>query len=895
MSDSIKAGTTNVTTYFQLRNVADGTDATGKTITAFDLQYVRSGATPVVKVDATALAAANSAHADNKMIEVDSADQPATYRVDWPDAAFITGVREVVLTVKHADIQTASLRMLIDPPANMTQINGDTSDATDLGLAIDNDSNLVKSNLTEIAGSVQSVTDLKDFADSGYDPSTNKVQGVVLVDTTTAVTNELNVNVVKISGDAIAADNLEAILDGTGAAMTLKSSTQSPLHIEATGGGFSGMKTIGNAAGSGFTSTGGATGHGIHAKGGATSGQGLKAEALGTGSHGVRFIGTGAFAGLKAEGGSDGSGLQLDGSGSGSGILAAGGATGHGARFDGSASGHGIFAISPGGSGMRLEGGGNSAGLFAISGNGFGAGIHAEGGSSGEGILAQAGGGVTGGGTNIGLRIIGKLVGHGLSAESGPGATGDAIKAEAKSTNGNGLNVIGKGTGHGLTAVKGATGKDIDADEIDTIKTDVAAILVDTAVIGSPAGASIAADIAAVKSDSAAILVDTADMQPKLGTPAADLAADIAAVKVDTAAILVDTTAGGAGPWTQQPAGMGITPLASGTAQSGGSNFIQLAASETFANDELDGNIVNIVFGTGAGQSRVITNHVGATDTSNVSPDWATNPDATSGYEVVQGSANITTVSLTAEDLPTATALAAVQADVTAILADTADMQPKLGTPVADISADIAATKTVVDSILVDTADMQPKLGTPVADISADIAASRTVINAIFVDTGDIQPKIGTPVTDLAADIAAVKVDTAAILVDTADMQPKLGTPAADISADIAATKSVVDAILVDTADMQPKLGTPAGASMSADIAAVKSETALTKADTTLLIKFRKNSKIISKIAAEFFLITFDDNDTTEIARQELKTFDGTTIAELAGTGQASQRKKSTV
>lgn len=39
----------------------------------------------------------------------------------------------------------------------------------------------------------------------------------------------------------------------------------------------------------------------------------------------------------------------------------------------------------------------------------------------------------------------------------------------------------------------------------------------------------------------AATLVDTADMQPKIGTPAADLSADIAAVKVDTATVLVDT------------------------------------------------------------------------------------------------------------------------------------------------------------------------------------------------------------------------------------------------------------------------------------------------------------------------------------------------------------------
>lgn len=51
-----------------------------------------------------------------------------------------------------------------------------------------------------------------------------------------------------------------------------------------------------------------------------------------------------------------------------------------------------------------------------------------------------------------------------------------------------------------------------------------------------------------------ATLVDTADIQPKIGTPAADVSADIAAVKVDTAAILVDTAVIGA-------AGAGLTDL----------------------------------------------------------------------------------------------------------------------------------------------------------------------------------------------------------------------------------------------------------------------------------------------------------------------------------------------
>ena len=58
----VTGGDTNVTTYFMMRLSADGTAATGLTITTFDLQYTRTGALPSTKVDATALTAADDAH-----------------------------------------------------------------------------------------------------------------------------------------------------------------------------------------------------------------------------------------------------------------------------------------------------------------------------------------------------------------------------------------------------------------------------------------------------------------------------------------------------------------------------------------------------------------------------------------------------------------------------------------------------------------------------------------------------------------------------------------------------------------------------------------------------------------------------------------------------------------
>lgn len=75
--------------------------------------------------------------------------------------------------------------------------------------------------------------------------------------------------------------------------------------------------------------------------------------------------------------------------------------------------------------------------------------------------------------------------------------------------------------------------------------------------------------------------------------------------------------------------------LAMGTAQGGSSNSIQLAATETFADDEPNGCTVAITHGLGAGQARQITNYVGSTDTASVKPNWTTTPDSTSVYVIL--------------------------------------------------------------------------------------------------------------------------------------------------------------------------------------------------------------------------------------------------------------------
>lgn len=95
---TVKKGAVDQTFYFKLVDSAAGTPETGLTIANIDATYVRNRAA-AVKNDLTALAAVDTAHTDNKGIEIDATNAPGLYRIDFPDAAFATGVDKVILSV----------------------------------------------------------------------------------------------------------------------------------------------------------------------------------------------------------------------------------------------------------------------------------------------------------------------------------------------------------------------------------------------------------------------------------------------------------------------------------------------------------------------------------------------------------------------------------------------------------------------------------------------------------------------------------------------------------------------------------------------------------------------------------------------------------------------------
>jgi len=88
---------------------------------------------------------------------------------------------------------------------------------------------VLHADMTQIVGTTQSAYDLQDFADAGYDPVFKKVQGVVLVDTTTANTDMVGTDNAALAAtaltDVIWTDAKAGYLDAT---ITSRNATTPP-------------------------------------------------------------------------------------------------------------------------------------------------------------------------------------------------------------------------------------------------------------------------------------------------------------------------------------------------------------------------------------------------------------------------------------------------------------------------------------------------------------------------------------------------------------------------------------------------------------------------------------------------------------------------------------------
>lgn len=279
-------------------------------------------------------------------------------------------------------------------------------------------------------------------------------------------------------------------------------------------------------------------------------------------------------------------------------------------------------------------------------------------------------------------------------------------------------------------------------------------------------------DLDSIKTDTAAILVDT-------GTTLDTKLNDIQGATFSSATDSLEAIRNrGDSAWTGSP-----TTSDSGTAQAGSTSTITLQSGASATDDTYNGQVVYISSGTGAGQSRAIGDYVGSTKVATVITNWATAPDNTSVYEIYPDDITEITPAPTVEaiadgiwDESTAghtgagtfgeqlkndvdailvdtgttldTAITNMQADVTAVLADTNELQGDW--------TDGGRLDLIVDSILADTGELQTDL--------ADGGRLDLLIDSILADTATLGTPAGAShAADVAANLTAIGANLTAI------------------------------------------------------------------------------------------------------------------------------------
>lgn len=119
-------------------------------------------------------------------------------------------------------------------------------------------------------------------------------------------------------------------------------------------------------------------------------------------------------------------------------------------------------------------------------------------------------------------------------------------------------------------------------------------------------------------------------------------------------------------------------------------------------------------------------------------------------------------------------------------------------------------------------------------------------VDAILLDTADMQPKLGTPASDISADIAAVKAETALIVADTNELQGDwVDGGRLDLILDARASQSSVDGLNdISAADVNAQCDTAisdAALATAASVATVDSNVDAIKAKTDQLTFTKAN------------------------------------------------------
>lgn len=158
MSEYVYAGLTSQTIDLFVRDSAS-TTGQGLTGLAYNsgslVASYRKGAAGSRVAITLATQTVTGSFSSGGFVEIDATNMPGVYRLDLPNAAVDTAGFVTVFLKGATNMVPVALRIDCRPvPADIKQIGADA----------------------------QSATDLKDFADAGYDPSTNTLTGAVALD-----------------------------------------------------------------------------------------------------------------------------------------------------------------------------------------------------------------------------------------------------------------------------------------------------------------------------------------------------------------------------------------------------------------------------------------------------------------------------------------------------------------------------------------------------------------------------------------------------------------------------------------------------------------------------------------------------------------------------------------
>jgi hypothetical protein len=492
--------------------------------------------------------------------------------------------------------------------------------------------------------------------------------------------------------------------------------------------------------------------------------------------------------------------------------------------------------------------------------------------------VAGAAGGLQIAGSNAATTYA-TLTVTGATTLTGNVALADGLTIAAPSTgNRAGLDITGNGTGAAVKLAAGATGKGIAitttaGDGLSILPTAGSAIVATgngTSKHGIVATGGTAGTSDGIKAAAGTGGVDlraaiTGDITGALSGAVGSVTGAVGSVTGAVGSVTGNVGGNVVGSVGSVTAAVSLSAgesqvVQSGTAAAGGASTITIATAVGTTAD-LIGCKVKITSGTGANQERVITGYVNGTKVVTVNYAWVTTPDNTSVYTIVFDNAPKIDSSLKISGV----VLADTLTTYTGNTPQTGDAFARLGAPAgASVSADVAAVKIDTAAVKVKT-DFLPSAtaGSAGGVFVAGSNAATSITTALTANligniTGNLSGSVGSVTGLTASDVGAIKTQTDKLTFTVANQ----------IDANVLDWKSATAPAM--TGDAYARLGAPAGASVSADVAAVKAETAAIVADTNELqtdwADGGRLDLILDARASQTSVDTIDDYVDTEVA-----------------------------